>query len=87
VEKGEGEVGDGCCALDVQEFVCRRALVFTMGPSRSFGFRDKALLQERTGNILASVWSASLASDQIGPRRGWGSTSLSFLAAIMEQRA
>jgi len=37
---------------------------FTMGSSRSFGFHE-ARLSRRTGNVLASAWSAHLASDQI----------------------
>ena len=42
VEETEGEDGDGCYALDDQEFVCQRALVLVMGPSRGFGSRDEA---------------------------------------------
>ena len=83
VEKGEGKGGDGCCALDVQGFVCRGTSVFVMGPSRNFDFCDEARLSGRTDRALASTWSAHLVSDQIRSGRGWGSVSFSFLTACM----
>ena len=85
VEEREGEDGDGYRDPDVQEFVCQGALVFVMGSSRSFNFRNETPLSGRTGNVLVSAWFAHLASDWIRSGRGWGSTPLSFLAAIMEQ--
>jgi len=48
MEEGEGEDGDHCCAPEVQEFVCRGASVFVMGPSRSFNFCNEGLLSGKT---------------------------------------
>ena len=50
-EGREKEDGDGCCAPDFKEFVCRRALTFAMGPSRSFGSHDEARISGKTGNV------------------------------------
>ena len=44
VEEGEGEDGDGYCALDVQELVCQGVLILLMGSSKSFSFYDEAQL-------------------------------------------
>ena len=55
VEEGEGDDGNGCCAFDVQEFICRGASVFVMGLSRNFGFRDEVWLSGRKGNVLPSA--------------------------------
>ena len=60
MEKGEGEDGDGCCAPDVQEFVCQGVSVLVMGSSSNFGSRGDARLPGKTGNVLASAWSEHL---------------------------
>ena len=60
---GEREDGDDRYTPDAQEFICRGALVFAMGPSRNFGFRDEAWLSGKTRNVLVSAWSTLLASD------------------------
>jgi len=86
VEEGEEKDGDGCCASDVQGFVCRGILIFTMGLSRNFDFRNEARLSGRIGRALTSTWSAQLVSHQIRPSRGWGSTPL-LLTSCMEQGA
>ena len=44
VEEGEGEDGDDCCTLDVEESFCQRVLVLMMGSSSKFGSCDKAQL-------------------------------------------
>jgi len=62
VEKGEGEDGDGCCAPDVQEFVCQGVSVLVMGSSSNFGSHDEARLSGRTENVLTSTWFAYLNS-------------------------
>jgi len=55
VEEREGEDGDGCCAPDVQEFVCRGTSVFAMGSSRKVSLRDEARLSGRIGRALSSA--------------------------------
>ena len=44
--EGEGEGSNGCYAPDVREFIYRGTLVFAMGSSRSFGFRESPNYQE-----------------------------------------
>ena len=61
VEEEEGEDGVGCCAPDVQEFVCRGIAAFAMGLSRNLSFRDETRLSERIGKVLAS-WLVCLSS-------------------------
>ena len=65
IEEEEGEDGDSCCALNIQESSCRETSVFVMGLSRNISFCDKAQLLGRIGRILASIWSVRLVSDQI----------------------
>jgi len=55
VEEGEGEDGDGCCTLDVQEFVCQGVSVLVMGSSINFSSCDEAQLSGWTGYVLASA--------------------------------
>ena len=45
VEEEEGEDIDGCCAPDVQEFICQEMSVFLMGSSRKVSLHDEARCQ------------------------------------------
>ena len=62
MEEGEGEDGDGCCTLDVQEYVCQGVSVLMLGSSRSSSSGDETQLWGWIGNDLFSAWSARLAS-------------------------
>ena len=53
VEEGEEKDGDDCYALDIQEFVRRGMLVFSMGSSRKVNLRDEARLLGRIVRALA----------------------------------
>ena len=60
VEEEEGENGEGCCAPDVQEFVCQGALVFVMGPSRDFGSREATVSKDRECSSFYLVCTSDL---------------------------
>ena len=82
-----GEDGDGCCTLDVQEFICQGVFVLVIGSSSIFGSYDKAQLWGWIRNDLSSAWSVCLAFGWNRLGSGWGLTPLSFLVANIEQGA
>ena len=87
VKEREEEDGDGCCALDIQEFGCRETSVLTMSLSRKVSFHDEAWLSGRIGRALVSVWSVRLVFDQIGPGWSWGSVLFLIVCMTRERRA
>ena len=68
-----------CWALGIQESVHREMPVFVMSLSQNISLYNKALLSERIGKILASIWFVRLVSDLSSSLVGiW---NLSFLMA------